>query len=219
MNASPSWLTSIARLRPPAGRPTEQSSGLTGSALRAAIEAYDAGMRAAFDQHSQPKLLQDGTTGWPARVPREDDCFNSAIATTLQVPIARLPDPRIDQRLQAGETPEDVNRLVWSQLDQWLTDRGLRIVVHRKMPVARRRWIGIVPMPGFFRDHCLVMAHDRVIFDPIWHATEDGTIDGRRLRKFSAEEVTVGLSFARNSARDGAKHDGNKQTKGKDLDR
>ena len=40
------------------------------------------------------------------------------------------------------------------------------MVLHRKVPARRRRWIGIVPVRGWFQSHCLVMNHGEKLFDP-----------------------------------------------------
>jgi hypothetical protein len=54
-------------------------------------------------------LLRDGTLGYLARAGPEDGCFASALATCLQVPIGDVPDPRLDERLAAGESPEAID--------------------------------------------------------------------------------------------------------------
>ena len=112
--------------------------------------------------------LEDGTIGYRVRVPRTDDCFAAALATVLQVPIGEVPDPRIDERLAAGESPEEITSSAWDGLYEWLDRRGLRMIVHEKVPANRRRWIGIVPWRGDFNDHCLVMRMDRLLFDPAY---------------------------------------------------
>jgi hypothetical protein len=110
--------------------------------------------------------LPDGTTGYFVRLPRLDDCFSAAVATVLQVPIDDVPDPRIDERLRAGDEPHEIDGQAWNALDDWLAARRLRIVLHRIVPACRRRWIGVVPFPGDFQHHCLVMAGDQLLFDP-----------------------------------------------------
>ncbi len=110
--------------------------------------------------------LRDGTFGYFVRGLRTDDCWAAALATCLQVPIDEVPDPRLDERLRAGEDPAEVDRSAWLALDRWLADRGYRMTVHCKPPTSRKRWIGIVQLPGWFQSHCLVMSRDEVLFDP-----------------------------------------------------
>lgn len=62
---------------------------------------------------AKPVRLRDGTLGYRVGFPRDDDCFAAAVATTLQVPLDQVPDVRIDERLRAGESPENVKRLLW----------------------------------------------------------------------------------------------------------
>jgi hypothetical protein len=146
-------------------------------------------------RHLKPVPLEDGTLGFFVRWPRKDDCQAAAIATVLQVPIGKVPDPRIDERLEAGEDDEEIDRRAHVELTRWLARRGLRMVVHRSpLDVARRRWIGVVMMPGRFQNHCLVMDRQKCLFDPVRH---DYVMDfpGRQLRRFRVEDVSYGLSF------------------------
>ena len=155
-------------------------------------------------ERAGPKQLDDGTIGYFVRAPREDDCFAAALATVLQVPIEQVPDPRIDERLAAGESPDDIDRSARSELDRWLAARDLTMVVHAELPTHRRRWIGVVTLPGAFNDHCLVMSHDRFLFDPV-HYLEHLTGQSDRhpsIRQFRPEDISYGLSFtARRKAR------------------
>jgi hypothetical protein len=132
-------------------------------------------------------LLEDGTRGYFVRAPRTDDCQAAAIATTLQIPIEKVPDPRIDERLAAGEDPESIDRSAVRELRAWLASRGLGMVVHRKLPTNLDRWIGVVPMPGTFNAHCLVMDRENVLFDPA--RTSD------KVQSFGLEHVGFGISF------------------------
>lgn len=84
----------------------------------------------------------------------------------LQIPLEAVPDARLRARHRSGELPSAITIQFWQEMEQWLAGRGLRIVVHRKVPAARRRWIGIVRAPGHFNDHCLVMDRGEVLFDP-----------------------------------------------------
>jgi hypothetical protein len=128
--------------------------------------------------------LDGGEVGYCMDPARTDDCFQAAIATAVQVPIEQVPDLRLDRRVAAGDDPEEINRESWVRLEAWLLGRGLRIVVHETVPVERDRWAGVclgrpdaeaglrdgygefVWRDNPFRDHCLVMTHGDVFFDP-----------------------------------------------------
>lgn len=152
-----------------------------------AATLYHALMPRGMRARSRARLV-DGTTGYFVRAPRTDDCFAAALATTLQIPISRVPDPRIDERLDLDESVEDVDAFAHEQLERWLARRQLRLVVHQKMPARRRRWIGIVPLPGNFHDHCLVMSRGEILFDPAQYGP-------RVTRRFEPSDVALGLSF------------------------
>lgn len=183
------------------------------------IEAYRAGYEAGVHEalkeakrNAKPMptvALADGSVGYPIRWPRTDDCLAAALATCLQVPIENVPDPKIDERLEAGETPDQINQRALSNLLQWLASRRLRIVFHRKIPVmARRRWIGIVDLPANFNGHCLVMDRDALLFDPINPPLQQiiaqdpkladhmkRALGDRPVRLFEPRHITYGLSF------------------------
>ncbi len=108
--------------------------------------------------------LPTGHRAWYQR--REDDCFCAALATLMQVDIEQLPDPRIDERLEAGDDPEVIDREAGQALAVWLTVRGWRLAYHATPPVDRGAWIGVSPGEGPFSDHCLVMCLDRFVHDP-----------------------------------------------------
>ena len=133
--------------------------------------------------------LPDGTIGYYERGMRSDDCFAACLATCLQVPIEDVPDPRIDERLQAGESPEDVDRSACEELGRWLTARGLCMVTHRP-PVASPRWIGVIEFVGAFNDHTVVMAGDTILFDPV-----DRSRYSRPVRTYTVEDVSGGFTF------------------------
>lgn len=152
--------------------------------------------------------LANGDVGYGMAPERNGDCFRAAIATVLQVDVAQVPNGRLDERLAAGEDPQEINRSYMVRLDEWLAARGLA-VVHPKVPVDRDRWIGVcrvetrprdlmlarrygVELCEHFTDHCLIMCHDRAIFDP---AVSMKVPDGMRLRPFTPEDVTYGISF------------------------
>lgn len=153
-----------------------------------------AGTEAAQKYHQvialEPEQLPDGTLGYFVRWPRKDDCQRAAIATVLQVPPEELPDPRIDERLAAGETAEEIDLSARRELHLWLAEHGLEMVVHQQLPLTHRRWIGVAEREGAFMSHCLVMDRDEVLFDP---ARILGEKSG--LRRWKLADVTFGLSF------------------------
>jgi hypothetical protein len=87
--------------------------------------------------------LSDGSVGYLVRAPRRDDCFAAALATVLQVPIDEVPDSRLHERARAGEDREEIRRSAARALADWLSGRGLRAIIHRRVPAARARWIGV----------------------------------------------------------------------------
>jgi hypothetical protein len=146
--------------------------------------------------------LPDGTVGYLVRAPRRDDCFAAALATALQVPIDEVPDSRLTERCRAGEDLAEISRSAWQELQRWLAGRGLRVVIHRKVPVRKPRWIGVVATTGW-ADHCMVMSWGRVLFDPtkdLRFAALAKILPGRqlprlRVRTWGPEDVAYGLSF------------------------
>src|SRR5690348_12893106 len=84
----------------------------------------------------------NGEVGFHMPRERLDCCLQAAIATVLQVSIDEVPDAQLSERIAAGEDPEAIARDACEQLERWARGRGLRILVHRKFPVPRRRWIG-----------------------------------------------------------------------------
>lgn len=152
--------------------------------------------------------LRDGTVGYNVRVPRRDDCWAAAVATTLQVPIDEVPDPRVDERRRGGESFDEISRSAWRELERWLARRRLRTITHRTVPAGRRRWIGVVPLRGQFNDHCLVMRGDDVLFDPsmdfpipfvglagLMPGSDLSALRGITVRLWGAEDVRWGFSF------------------------
>jgi len=137
---------------------------------------------------------------------RGDTCFQAAIATVTQVPVEQVPDLELDRQLKRGADPAELNRSAWERILRWATERGLEMVFHDQVPVARRRWIGVVvverrPDEKPFDDHCLVMADDRLVFDPMCSVKPP---PGMRVRTFDPSEITYGLSFDQEEDRDGS---------------
>jgi hypothetical protein len=133
--------------------------------------------------------LADGTIAYYGRIVegRADECFAAALATSLQVPIDDVPDSHLDERLAAGEDPDEITRPVWADIGEWLRGRRLRMLEHQRLPIHRRRWIGACPTPELFSDHCLVMSHGDLLFTPIPEAYG--------FLPFTPREIRWGMSF------------------------
>jgi hypothetical protein len=129
---------------------------------------------------------------------RYDDCLTAAIATATQTAVEDIPDLRLSARLKAGEDPDEISRSSWPRIDDWATKRGFVAMMHPEdeIPVPERRWIGIIEWdrqgPRPFQDHCVVMDHDRLIFDPACGAVPP---PGMRALIYSPEQIAWGLSF------------------------
>jgi hypothetical protein len=134
--------------------------------------------------------LADGTTGW--HMQRWDDCWRCAVATCLSVPVERVPDPRIDERLRSNWSPEEINRRAWSEFHRWLETAGCEMVIHDKLPTHLPRWIGLVLLSGSFASHTLVMSRRSVLFDPN---------QARNRMRWRAEDVGMGFSFKQTTRR------------------
>lgn len=154
-------------------------------------------MRAAYAAMDREVVrLADGDLGYAMAPLRYDECLRAAIATVTQTPIERVPDPQLDERLEAGENVEEIDRDAWSQLRRWAAGRGLRIVIHHKLPARRRRWIGVVPDPAPepFGDHCLVMCHGELYFDPAVGVVPPPWM---KLWRYTPSDIAWGMSFER----------------------
>jgi hypothetical protein len=140
--------------------------------------------------------LRDGTTGFYTR--RSDDCLMAAIATVLQA--ADAPDLRIDARLGAGASPRELDREVRREVEQWLAGRGWRMVVHPRAPGDMERYIGVVPIGGWFQSHCLVLCRGELLHDPAARCT--GFISRLlKVKLWGPEDVTWGISFVQKTNR------------------
>jgi hypothetical protein len=142
-----------------------------------------------------------------------DDCVQAAIATVTQIPIEQVPDLKLNARLLAGEDPDEISRTSWDRIAEWADKRGL--VCHlwssELLPVPRRRWIGLVRSlhktaytlergqlvkadMAAFHDHCLVMARNRLLFDPSCSVRPP---PGFQTLGHRPEHVSEGISFDR----------------------
>lgn len=79
---------------------------------------------------------------------RGDTCFEAAVATAIQVPIQRVPDLRLDQRVADGDSYDEINRTSWEVIETWLADEGLTLRFHDRVPVALLRWVGVGCLAG-----------------------------------------------------------------------
>ncbi len=169
---------------------------------------------------TETRELGNGEIGYCMPRYRADDCLRPAIATMLQIPPAEIPDPRIDERLAAGDTAEDICRDAWAGITSWLAERDLQLVFQEPFP-DRERWIGVVRVPGIteatsqpdrpadellarfdafiirdrhlaFYDHCLVMRHDRCHFDP---AVGLSVPAGHQLRTYDPSEIAYAITI------------------------
>jgi hypothetical protein len=142
---------------------------------------------------------------------RHDDCFQAAVATVTQVPIEQVPDLALDRRLSEGADAEEISRTAWERFDAWATRRAFALRFWPEVPVDRPRWIGVVESPmgdarysytpdggvvlvegTNFNDHCLVMSHDRLLFDP---SCSVRIPPGARPFAFTPDQITYGISF------------------------
>jgi hypothetical protein len=171
---------------------------------------------ASFKTHPIARLTEDGIDyggrpqpgdeiGYGMDPYRTDDCFQAAIATCTQIPIEQVPDLQLDKRLSEGTSPEEISRASWDRIDWWAVKRRLRLTYFDHVPVPRERWIGVIeyrgPVPTEhhasggnhgFTDHCLVMCHDRLVFDPSCSVRVPA---GMRLLCFDPKDITYGISF------------------------
>lgn len=94
-------------------------------------------------------MLADGTVGYYMLQSRHDDCLRAALATMLQVSPPDVPDPRLDERTQAGDDPDVVVAESWTALEQWLSGRGQILSCHDEplficnSDPKWKRWIGV----------------------------------------------------------------------------
>lgn len=151
--------------------------------------------------------LGDGEVGYGMAPYRYDDCFQAAIATATQTPIEQVPDLHLDDRFKEGGIAEEIYRASWETVGRWADAQGLVLTFHRRVPVARRRWVGVVPVASLSTvdpsrplgvDHCLVMEHDTLVFDPI--CTVKPPI-GLRVQHFPPSAIAWGVSFDRKEQR------------------
>lgn len=128
---------------------------------------------------------------------RRDDCLTVAIATVLQHPIEQVPDLHLDERIKAGESPREVSDSSWERIERWLDALELVLGMHVEPPLNRSRWIGVCPDPAgswMLGDHCLVMSHHQLVFDP---SVSLKCPPGTQVRRFDPEDISYGISFNR----------------------
>jgi len=140
------------------------------------------------------RLGNDDEIGYGMR--RPDECFTAAVATVTQIPIEEIPDSHIDRRRAAGYDDEQIARDFENDFAEWLLARGLQMVFHKDVPVARERWIGVCSTgkERLGEDHCLVMSHGEILFDPARSLVPQ---PGTWLRIWTLSEVEYGITFNR----------------------
>ena len=83
----------------------------------------------------------------------------------------------------------------WERIARWAAGLGLQLTFHEQVPADRDRWIGVCPDPkgaGLGGDHCLVMSHDREVFDPSVSVKCPAGMD---LRWWDPSQIEYGISF------------------------
>ena len=183
------------------------------------LEEYRVGLRAP-KTYPVVRLTEDGPDfdgvpeagdeiGYCMDPWRGDDCFQAAIATAAQIPIQEVPDLALKKQLREGGDPEEISRAAWTRIAEFAYERGLRLVFHKRVPVARLSWIGVIVVPGGrsyvagpsglilagdagFRNHCLVMRHDQLVFDP---ACSVQSPPGYAVESYDPTQITYGISF------------------------
>lgn len=144
---------------------------------------------------------------------RTDDCLQAAVATATQVPIEEVPDFALDRRLKRGDNVDEISRTTWERVDGWASKRGLALMYWKgdEVPVPRERWIGVIASSNTgtrtvvdasgrmirtegaaFNDHCLVMSHERLVFDP---SCSVKVPPGMRMLCCDPAQITYGISF------------------------
>jgi hypothetical protein len=113
---------------------------------------------AAADGWPRMRRLWDGSVGYYSR--RDGDCWPAAMARCLGIHIDLVPDAHavLDAGLGVG--------VAWRRLDVCLEMLGVRRVRHTQLPVAARRWIGVVPGDAVYFRHAFVMSEGELLHDP-----------------------------------------------------
>ena len=137
-----------------------------------------------------------------------DECFQAVLCTYFQIDPDHADAPprtHIDKRLAAGEDPASVLGDVDTQIRRWLRRRGVRPVFTRRITRVMReeaKWIGVVEFPGVANDHCFLMSHERIVWDPVqggkWlMSMSPGLVapEGMRPAFFTVDDVTLALLF------------------------
>lgn len=194
---------------PIGSRPFEEVDASDGAAaVQAWLEKFESESRKAI--HPIVRLTDDGIDwgappgpgdeiGYGMHPYRTDDCLRAAIATATQIPIEQVPDLRLDQRLEAGEDPEEIARASWNRLSAWAAVRELTVRFWPKdaLPPPRRRWVGVANDEGqrgqlAFGDHCPVMCKERLIFNPDCSVVPP---PGSEVATYYTNAILYGISF------------------------
>jgi hypothetical protein len=137
------------------------------------------------------KRLRDGSVGYLQR--RVDDCLQAAIASCCQIPIHKVPDLRIDTQLYVErKDPEEIERGVAEKMTRFMREYGITIMAYPSRLPTQGRWVGVVPRPGIYSDHCLLMDGKNVLFD-----TTNLMDDEIRSRIYDYADIEYGITFNR----------------------
>lgn len=189
----------------------ERAADFEKASERISRQPWKRGLYEQGDLYQVVRLAEDGIdwgaapgtgdeVGYCMAAFRGDDCLQAAIATATQVPIEAVPDLDLARRLEAGGDPEEISADCWDRLDRWAAARGTVMAFHDDVPAPRDRWVGVVTWQPFgvtpegFSDHCLVMSHDRLVFDPSCGVQAPR---GMAAMHFSPDRITYGISFDR----------------------
>lgn len=123
------------------------------------------------------------------------DCMRAAVATVLQVPLEAVPDLLRDDVAESRTNCVDYDAFcerAFAELSDWAAERNLEMVFSVEVPLDRELWIGIVPLPGHFTNHSLVMHRRSIAFDPAeqWPAPS-----GYIPKRYSPSDVAYGVTF------------------------
>jgi hypothetical protein len=111
-----------------------------------------------------------------------------------------VPDLSILKRAQREDSAE-ISRSGWNRIDEWASSIGLRLRLWDSVPVPRDRWIGVVvaepdeEVADDFLDHCLVLARDRLLFDPACSVRPPPGMRPLTSDHFALDQITYGISF------------------------
>lgn len=183
---TPAWEHELNELISPNRWKQERRAGLAAPRRYPVVRLTEAGV----DSSTRPRLGDE--IGYCMDPWRYDDCLQAAVATATQVPIQNVPALELHKQFCQGADPDAISRDAWARFEQFASGRGMQMVFHDTVPAARRRWIAVAVRPKLFGDHCFVMSHDRLLFDPGISLRRP---PGRELRRYRPTEIAYGISF------------------------